>query len=86
VIRRLLWLLAVIGVFWLVRRLMGQRSAPRTSRTASLRFEGAMVRDRICETFLPRSRALTVRENDREHFFCSENCRSTFLARQNATR
>jgi len=40
-----------------------------------------MVRDRECQTFLPRGRALTVRAEDGEHFFCSAGCREAFLAR-----
>ncbi len=40
-----------------------------------------MVRDRICDTFLPRSRALAIRCGEEEHFFCSEACRLTFLSR-----
>jgi YHS domain-containing protein len=39
-----------------------------------------MVRDRVCETFLPRSRAILVVHEGEEHFFCSEGCRSRFLA------
>jgi hypothetical protein len=45
-----------------------------------------MVRDRVCETFLPRSRALHLHHGEEEHFFCSETCRSTFLSRQPLTR
>jgi hypothetical protein len=40
-----------------------------------------MVRDRECQTFLPRARALSVRAEDGEHFFCSSGCREAFLAR-----
>ena len=80
-IRRLL-LLAVAGlVLWLLRRLRRVRSASPRTTDAAPRFEGAMVRDRICETFVPRSRALTVRCEDGEHFFCSDGCRTAFLAR-----
>jgi len=38
-----------------------------------------MVRDRVCNTFLPRARALETRVGDETHFFCSELCRSRFL-------
>jgi hypothetical protein len=40
-----------------------------------------MVRDRECQTFLPRARALSVTAEDGEHFFCSTGCREAFLAR-----
>ena len=40
---------------------------------------GRMVRDRVCETFVPRSRALLLLRDGQEHFFCSEGCRTRFL-------
>ncbi|HEX5042105.1 MAG TPA: PP0621 family protein [Candidatus Polarisedimenticolaceae bacterium] len=81
-IRRLLWIAIAALVYWLLRRL--RRSAvpearPRPADTP--RFEGAMVRDRECQTFLPRARALSVRAEDGEHFFCSTGCKEAFLAR-----
>lgn len=34
-----------------------------------------MVRDRVCDTFLPRSRALVAVVDGREQHFCSPACR-----------
>jgi YHS domain-containing protein len=88
VIRRLfVLLLAVFGAWWWVRRLAGDLAAVGPAhRYAVPRFEGAMVRDRICQTFLPKSRALIVRHGEEEHFFCSEACRAAFLSRRRAAR
>jgi len=77
VIRRLVWLFVIL-LGWLVIRRATAR--PAGTRPGSLRDEGAMVRDRICETFLPRSRAILLLRDGQEHFFCSEGCRSRFLA------
>lgn len=81
VLRRLLgWLLfawAVVLVFRLFQKAEARR---RTAAGRSPRFEGAMVRDRICQTFLPRGRALVVRLAGEEHYFCSEACRTAFLS------
>jgi ABC-type nickel/cobalt efflux system permease component RcnA len=87
-IRRLVILIiAGIGAWWLMRRLASQVAVAESAhRHAVPRFEGAMVRDRICQTFLPKSRALTVRQGDEEHFFCSDACRSAFLARRRGAR
>jgi hypothetical protein len=38
-----------------------------------------LVRDRVCNTFLPRERALTARVGGREEHFCSEACRERAL-------
>ena len=87
-IRRLLILaVAAIGAFWILRRLAGDlRGESGGQRRAAPRFEGAMVRDRSCSTFLPRSRALLVRDGEGEHFFCSEACRAAWLSRHRAPR
>jgi len=39
-----------------------------------------MVRDRVCNTFLPRERALTAIVGGREMHFCSAACRDRALA------
>ena len=82
-IRKLFWIVMVVGFVALVSRLLGRnrkQSAPR--QAPAPRFEGAMVRDRVCQTFLLRARALTLRCGDEEHFFCSEACRDSFLSTQ----
>jgi hypothetical protein len=39
-----------------------------------------MVRDRVCNTFLPRARAVTALVGGREMHFCSAACRDRALA------
>jgi hypothetical protein len=39
-----------------------------------------MVRDRVCNTFLPRERAVTAVVGGREMHFCSASCRDRALA------
>ncbi len=38
-----------------------------------------LVRDRICNTFLPRDRAVRAMVSGREEHFCSEACRDRAL-------
>ena len=84
-LRLLLWLFAVLGIGWLLRRAAGGRTAassrPERQQTPET-TRGLLVRDRICNTFLPKARALTERVGDDEHYFCSERCRSIFLGQR----
>jgi hypothetical protein len=48
------------------------REAPRSGVT--------LVRDRVCNTFLPQERALRAAVGGREEYFCSEGCRSRAMA------
>ncbi len=87
-ILRWLWLALFLAVLWFVRRvLLSMRD--EAERIGGHRRGGGsapqpMVRDRVCNTFLPRSRAIVERDADGEHFFCSETCRNRFLAARRA--
>ncbi len=48
----------------------GYRDADRRPAPAT-----EMVRDRVCGTFLPRSRAVVAVVDGRERYFCSHACR-----------
>lgn len=82
-IRKLIFLLAIVGVWVLATRIArmvaARPAAPRPKTPPAPRFEGEMVRDRVCDTFVPRAKALSVRSGDEEHFFCSAACRDRFL-------
>jgi hypothetical protein len=54
---------------------------PAERRPADLPAEDTMVRDRICNTFVPRGRALVAGQGDERQYFCSERCRSQYLER-----
>jgi hypothetical protein len=43
---------------------------------ATPRFGPDLVRDRVCNTFLPRDRALSAIVGGREQHFCSPECRA----------
>jgi hypothetical protein len=47
----------------------GYQGAPRREPATE------MVRDRVCDTFVPRSRALMAIIDGREQHFCSPECR-----------
>jgi len=83
--RILLFLAALIAAFWWLRR---SRPAPRKTAGRPPAAPDAldpMVRDRVCNTFLPRSRALVVPTGGEDLFFCSETCRDKhFGARKNS--
>ncbi len=73
--RLLVWLLLILGVFWLLKRLGRGARAHQPARAV-----GRMVRDRVCQTFLPEERALRLEAAGAIHYFCSAACRDRFLA------
>jgi YHS domain-containing protein len=83
--RRILLLLAAfLALFWWIGRLLksarGPAQAPGQSSREASAPQGQMVRDRVCNTFLPRDRALRHEIGGEVFFFCSDACRDRFLA------
>jgi YHS domain-containing protein len=87
--RLLLLLLLIFGTLWwisraltgVVRRRPVSRGRGAPGDAPPVTEGGRMVRDRQCNTFLPRESAVSVRVGGEEHFFCSERCRDAFLER-----
>lgn len=75
---RFLFMLFVVR---LVVRGLAPLFAPRRAapRPASPKVIEDLVRDRVCNTFVPRARALTAAVAGREEHFCSAACRDRAL-------
>jgi len=73
-----LWLIIVRMVLRAVARLFGP---PRTSARPGagsrppLRPAEDLVRDRVCNTYVPRSRAVVATIGGHDEYFCSTTCR-----------
>jgi hypothetical protein len=76
-------LLRVVFVLLLVRLagrfLVSLLRGGGQGRPAAPAKGGELVRDRVCNTFLPRERALAARIDGREEHFCSASCRDRAL-------
>ncbi|MGD1009412.1 MAG: hypothetical protein ABR951_04585 [Candidatus Aminicenantales bacterium] len=55
--------------FW--RALTRARKAPAPPR----QIQGVMVKDDVCNTYIPKEEAIREVRDGRERFFCSEECR-----------
>jgi hypothetical protein len=80
VLRFLLVLVLLRLLFRFITGLVvGLRGGPRPGpvpRSAAPPASVALVRDRVCNTFVPRDRALTATIDGQEEHFCSEACRA----------
>ena len=74
-------LLRILGILLLVRLVLRAFAAQRRASGAA-RGDGAardLVRDRVCNTFRARERAIRAQVGGREEFFCSAACRDRRL-------
>jgi len=86
VIRGLLLVVRFLFILFLVRivvrwlaRAFGSGAASRPSPAPASRPLEELVRDRICNTFVPRSRAIPAVVGGHEELFCSTACRDKAL-------
>lgn len=74
----ILYALLFYIVYHLIRffRILGKakKSSPTTRRSS-----GLMVKDEICNTYLPKEDAIKEVFDGKEYYFCSNECRQKFL-------
>jgi hypothetical protein len=63
----------------------GLRGEPAAAKSGPTPLAMDLVRDRVCNTFLPRERALSARVGGVEQHFCSAACRDKALALSRAS-
>jgi uncharacterized protein len=82
--RQLFFLVLIIGLgYLLVQLLFPRRRGPRQAgRQARTSIAEEMVRDPVCQLYLPRSEAIRRKVQGREYFFCSPGCLDKFLVRR----
>jgi hypothetical protein len=79
VVQVLLWLLVVRFVLRAVASAFSlthtRPAAPGPGQRRQVRAPEDLVLDRVCHTYVPRSRALMARVSGHEEAFCSAACR-----------
>ncbi len=77
-IKIILYALLAYIVYKFIRiyqKLSPKSNPPRQSKQIS----GLMVKDEICNTYLPQEDAIKEMRGGKEYFFCSKQCRQKFL-------
>ncbi len=78
----ILFLLQMIRRFWQALTGSGRRAeaeAKRADRPASQVKSGQMQRDPVCGMYVAQDLAIAHRSQDQILYFCSEQCRKTYL-------
>jgi len=55
-------------------------AAPKAPSPRAGARSGIMVKDEVCQTYLPREDAIRTKVDGLDRYFCSEACRAKFLA------
>jgi uncharacterized protein len=76
--RFFLYVIIVYAIYNFLRLLMSPRRSRRSEQSRP-QLSGVMVKDEICNTYLPKDEALLEKVDGEDHFFCSQECRRKFL-------
>ena len=77
-IRILFFALLVYIFVQVVRFFQAIKARTRPPRTSKL-TSGIMVKDEICNTYLPKEDAIKEIHQGKEYYFCSRECQKSFL-------
>jgi uncharacterized protein len=82
--RPLLFLVLTVALGYLISQLLFSKRRVRqeTGRQAPGAVAEEMVRDPVCQLYLPRAEAIRRKVRGREYFFCSPGCLDKFLVRR----
>jgi YHS domain-containing protein len=80
--RQLIFLALIVALAYVISRLVfPRRHVPRQAgRRPSTATTEEMVRDPVCQVYIPRSGAIRREIRGQEQFFCSPGCLDKFLA------
>jgi uncharacterized protein len=80
--RQLLILVLIVALGYLISHLFfpKRRILRETKRQTPTDITEEMVRDPVCQVYVPRSEAIRRMIRGQEHFFCSPGCLDKFLA------
>jgi uncharacterized protein len=78
---RLFFIVVVLYIAYFLFRVYRSLTRAGTKPSPPPRIEGEMVKDDVCNTYIPREEAIREVRDGREVFFCSEECRRKSRAR-----
>ncbi len=76
--RLILFLFMGYLVYRVLRRIKEIFTFPAPNQAPKVPQPDVLVKDPVCETFIPRQEALKITQNGQEFFFCSEGCLKRF--------
>ena len=77
IIAALIYLLYRAFNSWLMKHLPTSKESP-TNRNAR-EIDDVMVKDPQCQAYFPKRKAVRLTTDDQELYFCSEECRDTYM-------
>ncbi|MFW6140241.1 MAG: YHS domain-containing protein [Acidobacteriota bacterium] len=84
-IKILFYALIAYFIYMVVKFYQSLKKPKRTSQNTSSK-PGIMVKDEVCNTYLPKEDAIKEVYQGKEYYFCSNECRKKFLESKKKAR
>ncbi len=72
---RIIFFAVLIYFAYAVYRAYKALTRPRPAAPERREIQGVMVKDDVCNTYIPKEEAIREVRDGQERFFCSEDCR-----------
>lgn len=83
IFRIILYAFLIYIVYWIYRFFKALIQGSQHQKPAK-RSSGIMVKDEICNTYLPKEDTLKEVYGGKDYYFCSQECRQKFLEQKKA--
>lgn len=77
--RFLLYILLFYIIYQVIKFFQAAKKIKAKQKKPSASSSQIMVKDEVCQTYLPQDEALSLTYKGQTHYFCSEKCRQKFL-------
>jgi uncharacterized protein len=71
----LVFIIFIVYIAYRVIRFFKALTRPRPAPKPPPQTQGIMVKDEVCNTYIPKEEAIREVRDGQERFFCSEECR-----------
>ena len=79
IFRIIFYALLIYVILKLFRLFQKPASANRSRVENRVKTQGVMVKDEVCDIYLPKDEAIKIVFQGKEFYFCSEKCKQKFL-------
>lgn len=77
--RIIFYALLIYVILKLFRLFQKPASSHRNRVDNTVKTQGVMVKDEVCDVYLPKDEAIKTIFQGKEYYFCSEQCKQKFL-------
>ncbi|MBN2244376.1 MAG: YHS domain-containing protein [Candidatus Aminicenantes bacterium] len=77
--RIIFYALLIYVILKLFRLFQKPASSQKNQVENKVKTQGIMVKDEVCDVYLPKDEALKTIFQGKEYYFCSEKCKQKFL-------